>query len=272
MNRKLWCRRLACPADAGEDAWTTKREAKTVNVLLTLRVALRALRKNKLRAGLTVLGIVIGIAAVTAMVSVGQSATTSCRENSQGFGTNLIVVFSSSRRTGGVHQGQRTIRTLTAADCEAISASAAACWPPRRSSTPADRSSTATSIGTRAKWLAWDGLPDRPQLAAPPRRLLHRSRRQFRRPRCAWWATLSSKSSSKRPIPWDKTIRIKNIPFQIIGVLETKGPNLVATTRTTSSSPPTPRCGSGYRAPAFADVRLILVFGPLDGAHARCRR
>ncbi len=72
-----------------------------MNVLLTLRIALRALRKNKLRAGLTVLGIVIGIAAVTAMVSVGQSAQDLVQGAIQGLGTNLMVVYSTSRRSEG---------------------------------------------------------------------------------------------------------------------------------------------------------------------------
>ena len=58
-----------------------------MNLLLTLRVALRALRKNKLRAGLTVLGIVIGIAAVTAMVSIGQSANDLVQGAIRGIGT-----------------------------------------------------------------------------------------------------------------------------------------------------------------------------------------
>ena len=57
--------------------------------LLTLRIAVRALAKNKLRAGLTVLGVVIGIAAVTTMVSLGQSASQLVQGQFQGLGTNV---------------------------------------------------------------------------------------------------------------------------------------------------------------------------------------
>ena len=53
-----------------------------MKIFITLRIALRALRKNKMRAGLTVLGVVIGIAAVTTMVSIGQSASRLCKGNS----------------------------------------------------------------------------------------------------------------------------------------------------------------------------------------------
>ena len=72
-----------------------------MNVLLTMRIALRALAKNKMRAGLTVLGVVIGIAAVTTMVSIGQSASDLVQGQFQALGTNVIVVFPGSRRQGG---------------------------------------------------------------------------------------------------------------------------------------------------------------------------
>ena len=74
--------------------------------LLTIRVALRALSKNKLRAGLTVLGVVIGVAAVTTMVSVGQSASSLIQGELQGLGTNIIVVFSGSGNERGVRHGR----------------------------------------------------------------------------------------------------------------------------------------------------------------------
>lgn len=85
---------------------------------LTLQIALRALGKNKLRAGLTVLGVVIGIAAVTTMVSLGQSASTHIQGQILSLGSNMIVVIPASQRRGGVAEGVRT--TLTSKDSYAI--------------------------------------------------------------------------------------------------------------------------------------------------------
>ncbi len=68
---------------------------------VTIRIALRALAKNKMRAGLTVLGVVIGIAAVTAMVSVGLSASQLVRGEFQNLGTNVIVVIPGNEQARG---------------------------------------------------------------------------------------------------------------------------------------------------------------------------
>ena len=85
----------------------------------TTRIALRALGKNKMRAGLTILGVVIGIAAVTTMVSIGQSASSLVQGQFETLGTNVIVVFPEFERRSGVRQG-RSI-SLTADDAKAIS-------------------------------------------------------------------------------------------------------------------------------------------------------
>src|SRR6266850_667280 len=87
---------------------------------LTLRIAVRALAKNKLRAGLTVLGLVIGIAAVSTMVSLGQSASSLVQSQFEQLGTNVIVVIPGSQQRDGINQGAKM--TLTTRDAEAIAA------------------------------------------------------------------------------------------------------------------------------------------------------
>jgi putative ABC transport system permease protein len=87
-----------------------------MNISSTFRIATRALAKNKLRAGLTILGVVIGIAAVTAMVSIGTSASELVQGEFRNLGTNVIVVAPANRR--GARQGQTP--TLTASDIAAI--------------------------------------------------------------------------------------------------------------------------------------------------------
>ncbi|MFM7922543.1 MAG: ABC transporter permease, partial [Planctomycetaceae bacterium] len=77
-----------------------------MSFLLTVYVAVRALLRNKMRAALTVLGIVIGIAAVTTMVSVGTSAGQLLQNQLQSIGSNVIVVQPQfDRRRGGVQSG-----------------------------------------------------------------------------------------------------------------------------------------------------------------------
>src|SRR5437879_1397229 len=89
-----------------------------MNLLDLVLLALRTLGKNKLRSGLTVLGVVIGIAAVTTMVSIGQGAGQLVRNEFQNLGSNVIVVLPSSGQSGGVRQGM--VATLTEADAHAI--------------------------------------------------------------------------------------------------------------------------------------------------------
>src|SRR3989440_13055218 len=89
-----------------------------MNPFLTIRIALRALGKNKLRAGLTLLGVVIGIAAVTTMVSLGQSATALVQGQLQGLGTNVLVILPGSSRNSPAQQA--AVITLKAEDAAAM--------------------------------------------------------------------------------------------------------------------------------------------------------
>ncbi|MBL8817041.1 MAG: ABC transporter permease [Planctomyces sp.] len=89
-----------------------------MSFLLTVYVAIRALGRNKLRAGLTVLGVVIGIAAVTTMVSIGSSAGQLVQTELQSFGTNFIFVQPSREKRRGVRMG--SLPSLTVSDAEAI--------------------------------------------------------------------------------------------------------------------------------------------------------
>jgi putative ABC transport system permease protein len=77
-----------------------------VNAIQSARVALRALRVNKLRSALTMLGIIIGVGAVIAMVGVGSGAQARVAEQIQSLGSNLIIVLSGSTTAGGIRMGQ----------------------------------------------------------------------------------------------------------------------------------------------------------------------
>ena len=92
----------------------------TMTPLATLKVAGRALVKNKLRSFLTVLGVVIGVAAVIAMVAIGEGAKQRVRDTFSSMGTNLLVVQSGSGQQGGVRGGAGATPSLTWTDLAAI--------------------------------------------------------------------------------------------------------------------------------------------------------
>src|SRR5438132_9544375 len=83
-------------------------------------VALDALRVNKLRSALTMLGIIIGVGAVIAMVGVGAGAQARVAEQIQSLGSNLIIVLSGSTTQGGIRLGQGSQLTITEEDSAAI--------------------------------------------------------------------------------------------------------------------------------------------------------
>ena len=95
-----------------------------MNIWESVRIALRALRSNKMRTGLTMLGIVIGVMAVIAMVAVGQGAGAKIREQFAGMGTNLLVLRTGNpqRRFGGgpAPSGPAQVTSLVPADADAI--------------------------------------------------------------------------------------------------------------------------------------------------------
>ena len=86
----------------------------------SLRIALRALRVNKMRSVLTALGIIIGVSAVIAMIAVGSGARAQINEQIASMGSNLLIVQSGSSTSGGMRMGSGTVPTLTADDAEAI--------------------------------------------------------------------------------------------------------------------------------------------------------
>ncbi|MGZ3570339.1 MAG: ABC transporter permease [Thermodesulfobacteriota bacterium] len=88
--------------------------------LASLRIALRALRVNKMRSVLTALGIIIGVSAVIAMIAVGSGAKAQINDQIASMGSNLLIVQSGSSTSGGMRMGSGTVPTLTADDAEAI--------------------------------------------------------------------------------------------------------------------------------------------------------
>ncbi|MEP6833378.1 MAG: ABC transporter permease [Gemmatimonas sp.] len=89
-----------------------------------LRLAGQSIVKNKMRTGLTMLGIVIGVAAVIVMVAVGQGAQSTIRKQINSLGTNLIMITPGTTSQGGVSQGAQTFNRLSVADAEKIKAEA----------------------------------------------------------------------------------------------------------------------------------------------------
>ncbi|MBQ7489934.1 MAG: ABC transporter permease [Bacteroidales bacterium] len=95
-----------------------------MNILNLIKIAIKALLRNKSRAILTMLGIVIGIASVIAMVSLGQSSTLSVQNQLSSMGSNMIMIMPSHQSRGGVNLGSGSSKALNEKDLKAIRANA----------------------------------------------------------------------------------------------------------------------------------------------------
>src|SRR5258707_5094332 len=95
-------------------------DSRMNKITMAMKIAFRALRVNKLRSALTMLGIIIGVGAVIAMVAVGSGATARIQEQIASIGSNVIIVLSGSMNSGGVRMGTGFAQTLTQDDARSI--------------------------------------------------------------------------------------------------------------------------------------------------------
>src|SRR5213080_104316 len=91
-----------------------------MSIIMILRVALKALNRNKMRTALTMLGMIIGVAAVIAMVAMGTGAQVQIEEQIKSAGTNMITIFPGSTMMGGVRGGAGSSSRLTPEDAQAL--------------------------------------------------------------------------------------------------------------------------------------------------------
>lgn len=188
-----------------------------------LKETLWSLSSNKVRSGLTILGIVIGIASVITMVAIGQGAKNSISSSIEAIGSNLIIVMPGSQRVGGINQGGGSSQSLTIEDADAIknqisSVKAVAPSITKRYQVTAKGNNTNTqAIGTTEDYMI---------------------ARNVTMDVGSFFNTQQIKASAKVAVigpsvrddlfeknanPVGQTIRINNMDFQVIGMTKAKG-------------------------------------------------
>src|ERR1700759_4678943 len=88
--------------------------------LRTIRTATTALRRNVMRSALTCLGIIIGVAAVIAMMEIGHGSSTAIQKSIASMGANTVLVMPGTAASGGISWGSGSVMTLTPEDCESV--------------------------------------------------------------------------------------------------------------------------------------------------------
>jgi putative ABC transport system permease protein len=188
----------------------------------TAVIALRALRRNKLRSTLTALGIIIGVASVVAMVAVGNGAQARITNQVAALGQNLLSIFAGSRKSGGVNSGLGSASALTLQDAEAIGREVTDVV----AISPED-STTAQAIANGRNWSTTVAGESPDYLKIRDWKLASGSMFTDREVRsAAKVAVIGSKTANELfgPLnPVGQSVRVQNIPFVIIGLLESKG-------------------------------------------------
>ena len=190
--------------------------------LMILRIALRALARNKLRAFLTMLGIIIGVGAVIAMVAIGEGAKSTIRAQIASLGTNVLVVLPGSNSQGGVRLGLGNVNTLVDADARAMVRelpSVSFASPVLRR--PEQLVAGNLNWGTLAQGVAPEFQQIRDWQLADGR-FLHEGDMESAA-KVAIIGETVARQLFGNDNPIEAVIRIRNIPFRVVGVLSPKG-------------------------------------------------
>ena len=193
-----------------------------MSFLSTIKIALKAINANKLRAFLTMLGIIIGVSSVIVLVSIGQGASKAIEDKISALGTNLLIVVPRAVTINGVRQG--VAKTLTLDDCYSIENE---CGYVKYASP--NINGTAQVVYGNQNWNAiFDGVStDYDKIgnwSVAEGEFFTKEDVENANQVCLIGNTvLEELFNGEDPI--DQFIRVKNIPFRIIGVLKPKGTN-----------------------------------------------
>jgi putative ABC transport system permease protein len=196
-----------------------------MNVLGLLRVAMRALAVNKLRSLLTMLGIIIGVAAVIVMIAVGGGAQARVEEQIRSLGSNLLLILSGTTTAGGVRMGFGSNLTISEDDAAAIPRDI-----PETTAAPALRG-TAQLIWGNQNWstVIFGVTPeyiDVRQWELAAGRLFDATDMAGATKVCLIGQTVARQLFGGAD-PIGQVIRVRRVPFTVIGVLESKGQSMM---------------------------------------------
>jgi len=191
---------------------------------MIIRVAFRALVRNKMRAALTMLGIIIGVSAVIAMVSIGQGASASVQAQIESIGTNLLFVSAGAQNVGGVRSGtgDSGTNTLTVEDLEAIGREV----PSVSMVTPAINARSQLIAGNMNWNTSVQGVSEQyPEIRKWP--VQSGSFFTDADVRTAARVIVIGQSIADNLFPGmdavGQTLRVSNLPFRVVGVMASKG-------------------------------------------------
>ena len=193
-----------------------------MSMIMTLRIALKALNRNKMRTILTMLGMIIGVGAVITMVALGRGAQSTIEEQVKAAGTNMININAGNFSQGGVRQGQGMSNTLMPEDAEALRALPGVQY-------------VAAGANSRGQVIAgnqnWNTRIEGTDVDFP-------SIRNWQPKYGAFFSSQDVRAASKVAVlgtvvsdtlfghdldPTGQMIRIRNQPFKVIGVMSSKG-------------------------------------------------
>src|SRR5665647_195388 len=180
-----------------------------------LKIAMNALLRNKLRAFLTMLGIIIGVASVIAMLGIGQGSKLSIQQQIAGMGLNLVTVVPGSQQRGGVQFGASTMQSLKETDVTAILSDC----PAVLAATPEVRGNGQAVYGANESYLQ---IRER---SISNGRMFTASELSGASKVCVLGKTVIKNLFGEGADPVGQVIRFKKIPFLVIGVLDSKGLN-----------------------------------------------
>ncbi len=187
-----------------------------------LRLSLRALARNKLRSALAMLGVIIGVAAVISIVSLGEAANRMVQEQIASLGANRLMISPGSQKVGGFHGGQGTVLTLVEEDFDAILKEC----PSIAIATPGVWGRAQVVYGNRNWSTLVQGVNDRfPEI------------RDWTLEKGRFFSAADARGGTKVCVlgqtvvknlfglidPIGKSVRVRHLPFTVVGVLTRKG-------------------------------------------------